>query len=486
MPDSGDVPAGLTFCQNCRARTPKVEGPVGRLANANDFTTLLAAVTLEWRTLVSLPLYVRIGRRLAFAVLLAAGLGSTARAQAPTLTLDEAVRLALANNRSLALATQEFDKAAHAVNVAKTARLPKFSVNLLAPALLTHLDLRLGPLGTLDLPHSFAFAIGSAAQPISQLYDIGLGVKASELSRDIASERLRAARQTVADEIKRAYYGCLRAESGLVPSREALGLFKEIEGLMDNLVGERAVLEADRLDVRARRAQQEHDILVLEDALATGRERINVALGRDPETPFSLEELAVALPAEADMAAVLAAVLDRRPDVREARITINLAKTDWQLKKAERYPRVSALFGYVGNIHMPLLPGNIASAVVQASWEPFDWGRKGGELASKQIAMKQAETQLRQIEATVAVDLRARARALREARSLVAVTDLTVNAARERLRVMLERRNEDAVLAKDLLQAQVAVAEAIHRHQAALLAYWEARADFEKAMAIEP
>ena len=424
-------------------------------------------------------------RRLALAVLLAVGVSTTAHAQTPTLTLDDAVRLVLANNRGLTLAAQEVEKASQAVEAAKTARLPKFNVSVLAPVIFTHLDLRLGPLGTLDLPQGFGFVTGSAAQPISQLYDISLGVKASELSRDIAAERLRAARQTAVDEIKRAYYGCLRAESGLVPSREALGLFREIEGLMDNLVGERAALEADRLEVRARRAQQEHDILVLEDALATGRERVNVALGRDPETPFSLEKLAVALLAEADTAAVLAAVLDRRPDVREARITIDLANTDWRLKKAERYPRVSALFGYVGNINMPLLPGNIAAAVVQASWEPFDWGRKGRELAVKQIAVHQTETQLRQIEATVAVDLKARARALREARSLVSVTELASRAARERLRVMLERRKEDTILAKDLLQAQVGVAEADHRHQAALLAYWEARADFEKAMAVD-
>jgi hypothetical protein len=33
---------------------------------------------------------------------------------------------------------------------------------------------------------------------------------------------------------------------------------------------------------------------------------------------------------------------------------------------------------------------------------------------------------------------------------------------------------------------QVVVAEADHNYQAALLAYWEARADFEKALAVEP
>jgi len=426
-------------------------------------------------------------RRLALAACLAVGVARSVQAQPPTLTLDETVRLALANNRNLSLAAQEVEKAALAVDAAKTARLPKFNVTFLEPILFTLVDVRLGPFRMpLDLPHNFAFLTGSATQPISQLYDIGLGVKASELSKNIASERLQAARQTAVDEIKRAYYQCLRAESGLIPSRQAVELFKELERVMDTLVEERAAQESDRLDVRARRAQQEHDVFVLENALATGHERINVALGRDPSTPFATETLPLALPAEAELAVSPAAVLDQRPDVREARITIDLAKTDLSLKKAELYPRVGATFYYIGQINFPLIPGNIAAGMVQATWEPFDWGRKGRERASKELAVRQAETSLKQIEATAAVDLNARTRALREARSLIAVMELTTNAAREKLRVMLDKRAESAVLPKDLLQAQVALAEAAHNYQSALLTYWEARADFEKALAVQP
>jgi outer membrane protein TolC len=414
-------------------------------------------------------------------VLLASAL--PAAAQAPVLTLDEVIRTALAYNRDLKLATQEVEKAALQIDVAKANRFPRLNVSYLEPALLTPLDLRLGPLGALDLPHNFGFAIGSAAQPLTQLHDIGLGIKVAELSRDVAAERVRAARQTVVNEVTRAYYGLLRAESGLKPSREAVGLFKELERLLDTLVEERAALESDRLDVQVRRAQQEHDVVVLEDALATGRERLNVALARDPETPFAFEAIPTDIPGEVDLAAARARVLDQRPDVRQARITVELARTDAKLKKAENRPKVNALFTYIGNINMPLLPGNIAAALVQASWEPFDWGRKAKEQIAKQIAVTQAETALRQLEATIVVDLNARYRALREARSLVAVTELGDRAAREKLRVMLDRHNEGTVLTKDLLQAQVGLSDAGHKYQAALLAYWEARADFEKAVA---
>jgi outer membrane protein TolC len=399
------------------------------------------------------------------------------------LTLDQAIQIALQDNRDLSLAAREFDKATRQVELARASRYPQLGLSFLNPNLFTDLDFRLGPLGSLPIPKHFAFTTVTAAQPLSQLYDIGLGVKASELARDANSERLRAARQLVVNQVKRWYYGCLRAESGLKPSREALELFRELERVVTSLVDERAALESDLLEAQARRARQELDVLALEDTLSTGRERLNVALGRDADTPFGLESIPASLPAEADLIDARAQGLERRPDVREAKIRIELARTDERLKRAEWWPRVSALFAYVHNNNFPLLPPNIAALMVQASWEPFDWGRRSKETATRQLVVTQAETSLRQLEASVKVDLNEAFRALRQARSLTIATELGERAAREKLRVTLDRHKENAVLTKDLLQAQVALADADQKYQAALLGYWEARADFEKAMA---
>ena len=241
--------------------------------------------------------------------------------------------------------------------------------------------------------------------------------------------------------------------------------------------------KSDRLDVQVKLAQQEHDVEVLENALDTGRERLNAALARAIDTPFALDAVPLPVPAQAELAEARARVLEARPELRMARITVDLARTDLKLKKAEQRPRVSALFGYVGNINLPLLPGNIATAVLQVNWEPFDWGRKAAELTVKQLAIDQTETSVQELEAAITVDLNAKFRALREARSLLVVTELGERAAQERLRVMVDRHAEGTVLTRDLLQAQVALADADQKHQAALLAYWEARADFEKAAA---
>lgn len=403
----------------------------------------------------------------------------------PVLPLADAVQLALAQNRDLQQAQAEVEKATSQAALARAQRLPRFNVGLIQPNFLSEVDLRLGPVN-LGLPRAFAFAFGTVTQPISQLYDIGLGMKAAALGQTVAAERVRGARQAVVNELTRGYYACVRAQTGLVVAREAVTLSREIERLLRTLVDERVALDADLLEAQARLARQEHDLLVLENALTSGRERINVALARDPDTAFSFEAIPTTVPADVEVAAVRDRMLDQRPDIRQARLSVQLADVDIRAKKAERLPRVGATFAYVGNINMSLLPGNLTSAVLQASWEPWDWGRRSREVAVKSLTARQADTAVRQLEASAVVDLGVKARSLREARSLVTVTELAGRAARERLRVVLDRNTEGAVLAKDLLLAQVGLAEADFNYQAALLAYWEARADYEKVAGEDP
>lgn len=401
------------------------------------------------------------------------------------LPLSEAVQLALAQNRDLQQAQAELDKATYQSDLARAQRLPRFSVGIIDPTLVTDVDLRLGPFN-LGLPRGFAFAFGTVTQPISQLYDIGLGIKAAALNQTLTSERVRGARQMVVNEVTRGYYASVRAESGLGLAREAVSLSREIERLMRVLVDERAALEADLLEAQARLARQEHDLLVLENALITGRERINVALARDPATPFTFENIPATVPADIEVAAARARMLEQRPDIRQARLSVQLADVDIRAKKAERLPQVGAQVIYAGNINFSLLPGNMSAAVLRATWEPFDWGRRSKEIAVKSLTARQAETAVRQLEASASVDLSVRARTLREARSLVTVTELAGRAARERLRVVLDRSAEGTALPKDLLQAQVGLADADFNYQAALLAYWEARADYEKVAGEDP
>jgi outer membrane protein TolC len=119
------------------------------------------------------------------------------------------------------------------------------------------------------------------------------------------------------------------------------------------------------------------------------------------------------------------------------------------------------------------------------SWEPFDWGRKKRELASKRKAEQQAANNIEEVETQVLVEVNARFRKLEETRVALQVSRLTQETEREKLRVVSNRYSERAALFNDVLQTESDLAQANHQYRDALVGFWTAKADFEKAIGEE-
>jgi outer membrane protein len=128
------------------------------------------------------------------------------------------------------------------------------------------------------------------------------------------------------------------------------------------------------------------------------------------------------------------------------------------------------------------LPKNLASAALAFKWEVFDWGRKRDQLAEKAKTIEQAKELLRQAESRVLMDVSEKFRNLRQTRQAFVVAQLAEATAREELRVNTNKYRLTAALLSDVLQSQSTLAEANHQFQQALLGYWTARAEFEKAL----
>ena len=163
----------------------------------------------------------------------------------PLLTLDGAVSLALSNNRAVKNSALEAQKSDDQVSVARSRRLPKFQLDVLAGSLLQPFDFtfRAGSFGTypstgpipstdakIRTPARFTtFTTASIDQPLSQLYKINLGVRATELGREIAREGLRAERQKVAADVRRAYFGLVASQTSVEAARQAVETLVETQ-----------------------------------------------------------------------------------------------------------------------------------------------------------------------------------------------------------------------------------------------------------------
>ncbi|HEX8817949.1 MAG TPA: TolC family protein [Terriglobales bacterium] len=419
---------------------------------------------------------------------------------APVLTLNNAIQIAIANNRPLQISSLEVNKSKWQVASAKTKRLPIINTylfasgNLNSPSFTFPRDL-FGPVNGSPVPAKdvsvqlSSGVTGNAyvqiAQPISQLYKVHLYVREQELSGDHTSQEYRAARQNVVSDVKQAYYAVLQTESALDAAQVTVKQYEETDRISLQYVSQEVVLKSESLEVKAKLAQSQYEVVQLNNNLQTQKEHLNDLMGRDIETPFRTEQVPTETVEEIDLKVAQQAALSQRPELKEAEINVQKADYDRRLAKAQYIPDVSAAFHYLTPINTSILPQNIVAAGMEFSWDPFDWGQRRDEVKQKSITVEQSQIQLKQTQSKILLDVNNHFRKLQESRQLLGVAQAARDASNEKLREVNDKFKQQTVLLRDVLQQQTSVANSEHDYEQALLSFWSAKAEFEKALGEE-
>jgi outer membrane protein len=423
----------------------------------------------------------------------ALSLGQEHSGDVPVLSLSQAVQIALEHNRPVTMARLDIDKSKWALTQTKTKRFPAISTYLFASGDITSPTFNF-PAGSFgfDKPQKFKLSSGvtgyasvQAAQPISQLYQIHLAIREQELSVDYSGEQYKGKRQSLAASVKQAYYAVLQTESALEAQQAMVKQYEETDRVTQDYLAKESVLRSDSLEVKAKLAQSQYQIIQLRDTLDTQKEQLNELLGRDIDIPFQAEPVPPMTAAEMDLKAARQTALERRPEVKEAEIDTHRADYDRKLSRAKYIPSVGAAIHYLDPINTEILPQNILSAGMELTWDPFDWGGRRDEVKQKDVSVQQSRYQLQETKAQVTLDVDNSFRKLDESRSMLAVAQAGKDAATEKLREVNDAYKHSAVLLRDVLQQQAAVANADHDYEQSLLAFWNAKALFEKALGEE-
>jgi outer membrane protein TolC len=421
------------------------------------------------------------------------------RAYGQMTTLSDAIRATEAANRTIQSTELEREKAARDVATAKTRRLPVFSLTVLGSQPLTQLGITLerGSLGvyphdgpipgqttTLTSPLRFGLiAYASVAQPLTQQFKAGLGIQLATVAVDAASEELRAKRQAVINEVRHLYYGIAQAESARTMLQATVGFLKQLERETNQQVVQRVALHADQLHVKAQLVEAEYELVKMDDPIATQKEQLNRLMGRAIDAPIEIDASSILEGEVITLNEAFAEALASRPEVRLAKIQQRKARLEHRLASAERIPEVSLSLQALRTVNFSnILPNNVTSVGVQATWDVFDWGRKGEEIQKKEKAEAQAALDMKDTEARVMADVAHQYRRIAEMRKEVELSQVLQAWNTEALRVARNRYvQRDAVLS-EVVRIQSTLAEANHRYTQALTNLAMAQADFEKAM----
>ncbi len=360
----------------------------------------------------------------ALALLLTTPLAAWCQQSTPTsaevLSLDQAINIALQNNRTLKNARLSVEKGEDEIAAMRTSRFPssrfyalvsqdmvKHEANLTNPV--TGIFPGIGPFITLSTPRRpTAVFAAQVLQPISQQYRIGLAINAVKLARDEEQQRLRSEEQSLVNNVKKTYYGILQSESALENVRDEVKSYRELDRVTGEFVLQQVVLKSDHLQVQTQLAKAEYEAVDLTNWLSIAY----------------------------DISASRRRALEQRPELNEARLRIEQAKLDKRLKKSEYIPDVSVGFTSLSLRNFDeVVPKSIASVGVVMSWEPFDWGRKKRQLVEKSKTIEQAENALKETEDQILIEVGDKFRRLQQTQLAFRVARLSQDTEREALRI---------------------------------------------------
>jgi outer membrane protein TolC len=420
----------------------------------------------------------------------------------PELTLEEAVEQAIANNSSVKIASLDTLRAADDLAANKTRRFANTQVTALGAQLVTKPSFTYpaGSLGVysatgpipatnqeVEIPRKPVGIVNVlVAQPLSTQYQLHLQLKALALGVEGTRQDQVKTRLEVVDQVRRAYYAVVEAQSALDSLQASLPYYRESHRLAFVNRGKETILESDLLKADAQLLKIQNAISDASDAVASASERLNDLIGRDIHTRFRVAAIG---DADTDLAthdtpeAMEARALQNRPDVKKAKLQVQQANYEARAKKAEYIPDVSLAFSYYTTANFEnIFPSNVGTVGMSVRWEPWDWGRRHHEYGEKRAQEEQAKVGVSATERAALVEVRNACRQLENSRRQLALSDASERAARQKLKELQEKVKREAALSRDLYQAQSDLASADSQQQQALTAFWKARADLKKAI----
>ncbi len=420
----------------------------------------------------------------------------------PVLSVDDAVNIALADNRTLKIVSLNLDVHKEKLAADKTRRLPSFNTYVFGSELLSPISYfipqgqfgccypGIGPIPSQNTylttgSHPTANVLASASQPLIQLYKINLYLRGQRLSIEEAGQQLREQKQTVVDNVRQAFYKVVEIDNQIESTQVSIKQYEELDRITLQYVSEQVALESDSLEVKTKLAQEQLSLLKLQDKEQTARETLNDLLGRNINTPFRAAAVAPVSAEEMDLASAQAKALENNPKVKEGEITVKQADNARALAKSQYLPDLNFSIQYTTPIGYTFIPTNIANAGLEFRWEPFEWGRRKHEVNEKTINVEQSKLELENTKAKILINVGDQFRSLKEARASVLVAQAAQTSSREKLREVTMQYGQQTNLLRDVLQQQTAVEKANSDFDDALASFWSAKASFEKAIGEE-
>jgi outer membrane protein len=418
----------------------------------------------------------------AFALLVL--LGGLARAEAPKLTVEEAVAAALKSYPQLTAARLRSDASTDNARGAIGRMLPLVNLSDEYQFWNGPFNLPFGGMNFLVREQNTNNFTAAFNQPL-----LGLGRLSEEyLSRKNDAVASRAGLRALEDDIRvQVQVAFLRHFEARARTDLALASAQQLDDqvqVTEAKVKAGVLTTADLLRVRVAAANARQQALVARTQADVTRAQILAAVGIRPDEPRELvEPIALISPANAPAAprASLDDAIQRRPEIAQARAAMESADHVTRARTWALGPEIDAEGAYLRVDGQKFAPKDSGFFGIRANWAIWEWGTSW---YARQAAAHNAQAARADLDGrtrAVEVEVASRQSELVSASSAVQLAEETIASAEEAFRVTEAQVRAGAATTTDLLDSQAALTQA--RLNRATARYEEAIARLQLARA---
>jgi len=430
-----------------------------------------------------------------------------------TLTLQESINAALADNLSVKAALEKVETAEQKVNEARGGFMPSLSASGsytyfgklptvdidfgLPPELMqmlgdgTQSEEDSGDEGISIVPEDTYSAGLSIQQPLFMWGMIYNNYKQSKLSLEAARQELETVKQQVILDVTTSFYGVLLTAELVKVTGMAVDQVQAHVKTAQDLVDAGVATNFDLLRAKVQLANTKSQFIRVQNALRLSKDAFKNNIGMDLDTQINVEGKLVYSPLEVDLNQLINSAMENRPEIKQLQFQEQAGEKFVSLAKAGNKPNLVLVGNYNYESNADTLGDAFHGDEWKDSWNVtlalqvpiFDGLKTRAQVKQAKSGLRQIQIGKEQLADGIGMEVRAAFFGLQESSELLKVQEETVQQAQESLRIANLRYKNGMITNVELMDAELAFTQAQTNQFNALHDYVIAVAKLEKASA---
>lgn len=423
-----------------------------------------------------------------WAVLLGSWLATPAVAQDATLTLSQAIDIAIRENIAL-LKSKEGIKAAEAfVKVRRADFLPVFN----STYQYKRLDHETYVGGIEDGSRDEYSLVNTFSQTLFNGFALVNRYKVAQLNLDIAEISENITRLTVIFETKNAYFDLLKKQKLQDVARNTVDLIAAQQDVTANFYQVGMAPLNDLLKVKVELANAKQDLIVAQNNQEIAESKFNIVLRRPINSPVRIEDELTYQPLENEIDYYLKTAEENRLESKIAELEFDVAEKELAIAKKDYYPELTLEGTYFkrgteweANDGPGVLDKDGWYVTATASWNFWEWGRTCYGVKEKKARLRQARLNQDEVLDQIRLEVKEAFLKARESEKNIVTVEKAIEQAKENLRMSEARYREQVATSTDVLDAQNLLARTMTNYFNALYDFKISKAALDRALSLE-